>query len=157
MPVSQVQVRCQLENVTNLQAPGDDFQYCIKTKCGSCGEVSEKWQYVAVDEVVAVPHSRGSCNMLVKCKLCGRTNTLDVLADKKKTYTMEDVPSFKVIIAFECRGLSVVDFQFGKGWQCQGVDSRTPFTDLDLDEEWCDYDEEANLPVGITELEYKVT
>ncbi|XP_050720489.1 CXXC motif containing zinc binding protein-like isoform X2 [Eriocheir sinensis] len=128
-----------------------------QTKCGSCGEVSEKWQYVAVDEVVAVPHSRGSCNMLVKCKLCGRTNTLDVLADKKKTYTMEDVPSFKVIIAFECRGLSVVDFQFGKGWQCQGVDSRTPFTDLDLDEEWCDYDEEANLPVGITELEYKVT
>lgn len=31
---------------------------------------------------------------------------------------MEDVPSFKVIIAFECRGLSVVDFQFGVSQWC---------------------------------------
>ncbi|KAG0727086.1 UPF0587 protein C1orf123 [Chionoecetes opilio] len=79
----------------------------------------------------------------------------NVLTNKKQMYTADDVPGYKVIIAFECRGLSVVDFQFRQGWQCEGVDSRTPFTDLDLDEEWCDYDEEANCPVGITELEYK--
>ena len=97
-----MQVRAQLENVTNLQAPGDDFLYCIKvrererererisksmvdilpffpplqTRCGSCGEVSEKWQYVSGEERVDVPHSRGACNMVVKCKLCGRLNTL---------------------------------------------------------------------------------
>lgn len=43
-----------------------------------------------------------------------------------------------------------------KGWQCKGSESGTPFLDLDLDEEWCDYDEDGNCPVGISELEYKI-
>ncbi|XP_071516987.1 CXXC motif containing zinc binding protein isoform X2 [Panulirus ornatus] len=154
--VYKVAIRAQFENVTNLEAPGDDFQYCIKTKCNSCNEMSEKWQYVSGDEHIDVPGSRGTCNMLFKCKLCNHVNTLIVLTSKKQVYTAEDVPKFKEIIAFECRGMSVADFQFGGGWQCEGVDSKTRFTDLNLDEEWCEYDEEANCPVGISELEHKI-
>lgn len=41
---------------------------------------------------------------------------LDVLTSKKQVYTADDVPSFKVIAAFECRGMSVIDFQFGVSW-----------------------------------------
>ncbi|KAK3878060.1 hypothetical protein Pcinc_017272 [Petrolisthes cinctipes] len=157
MPVYQVSIRAQLENVTNLHAPGDNFQYCIKTKCNSCNEVTKKWQFVSADERVDIPGSRGTGNYVSKCKLCNRTSSLDVLTSKKQAYTADDVPSFKVIIAFECRGMSVVDFQFGEGWACDGQESGTPFTDLSLgDEDWCDYDEDGSCPVGITELEYKV-
>ncbi|KAK8723827.1 hypothetical protein OTU49_011562 [Cherax quadricarinatus] len=156
MPVYKVAIRAQLENVTNLQAPGDDFQYCIKVKCTSCGEVTDKWQYVSADEQVEVPKSRGTCNLLIKCKLCSRVNNADVLSDTKKPYTADDVPKFKEIIAFECRGISIAAFKFGDGWQCEGVESHTPFTDLNLDDEWCEYDESADCPVGISELQYKI-
>ncbi|KAG7167981.1 CXXC motif containing zinc binding protein-like [Homarus americanus] len=142
MPVYKVTIRAQFENVTNLEAPGEDF--------------SEKWQYVSADEQVDTPKSRGTCNMAVKCKLCNRHSTLDVLRSRQQRYTAEDIPNFKEIIAFECRGISVVNFKFGDGWQCQGTDSKTPFTNLSLDEEWCEYDENANCPVGISELEYKI-
>lgn len=37
----------------------------------------------------------------------------DVLISKKQAYTADDVPGFKEIIAFECRGMSIADFQFG--------------------------------------------
>lgn len=156
MPVYKVAIKAQFENVTDLEAPGEDFQYCIKTQCNTCNEVSEKWQYVSWDEQVEMPGSRGTCNMLYKCKLCNRVNTMDVLVQKKKLYTADDVPKMKEVIAFECRGMSVVNFKFGKGWQCKGSESGTPFLDLDLDEEWCDYDEDGNCPVGISELEYKI-
>lgn len=152
----KVAIRAQLENVTNLQALGDDFQYCIKTRCNSCNEVSEKWQYVSAAEKVDVPKSRGTCNMLIRCKLCNRVNTMDVLSDRKQAYTIDDVPNFKEIIAFECRGLSIASFKFSDGWQCEGAESKTAFTGLSLDEEWCEYDENANCPVGISEVEYKI-
>ena len=37
----------------------------------------------------------------------------DVLLQHKKKYTIDDVPNFKDIIAFECRGSTIVEFKFG--------------------------------------------
>ncbi|XP_064122948.1 CXXC motif containing zinc binding protein-like isoform X1 [Macrobrachium nipponense] len=154
--VFKVAIRAQLENITALEAPGDDFQYCIKIKCTSCNEEADKWQYVSADEQVEMPGSRGVCNLLIKCKLCKKINSMDVLMQHKKLYNADDVPNLKEIIAFDCRGLAVTGFQFGEGWQCKGAESGTQFTILNLDEDWCDYDEKQNCTVGITELEYKI-
>merc|ERR1712179_519533 len=125
MPVFQIQMKAQLENVTNVSAPGEDFQYVIKIRCNSCNEICEKWLYVSADEILEIPGSRGNTNMVYKCKLCKKSHTLDVLLQHSKMYTIEDVPNFKEIIAFECRGISVVDFKFGNGWNCEGAESRT--------------------------------
>lgn len=35
LQVYKVAIRAQFENVTNLEAPGDDFQYCIKVNIDS--------------------------------------------------------------------------------------------------------------------------
>lgn len=37
----------------------------------------------------------------------------DVLTKRQKPYLEEDVPKFKEIIAFECRGLAIEEFRFG--------------------------------------------
>ncbi|CAL4137476.1 unnamed protein product, partial [Meganyctiphanes norvegica] len=156
MPVFKIQMSAQLENITNITAPGDDFQYVIKIRCNSCNEVCDKWLYISADESAEIPGSRGNANMVYKCKLCKKTHTLDVLLQHRKPYTIDDVPNFKEIIAFECRGISVVEFKFADGWSCEGSESGTKFEDLCLDEDWCDYDEESNQPVGISELESKI-
>ncbi|RXG67181.1 hypothetical protein Avbf_01247 [Armadillidium vulgare] len=146
-----------MEGVTDLEAPGDDFQYQVKLRCNSCSEVSEKWQFISADEKIEMQGSRGVCNYQAKCKLCNRISSLDVCLQQKGKYTADDVPNFKTVIAFECRGLSICDFQFGEGWKCKGVESKTVFENLDLSEDWCDYDEEAKEPVGISELEFNIT
>jgi rubredoxin len=43
------------------------------------------------------------------------------------------------IATFECRGVDIVDFEPRDGWQCQGIDSKTKFTDIDLSDDFCDY------------------
>ena len=45
----------------------------------------------------------------------------------------------------------------GEGWACQGVESNTKFSAIDLSEnkEWMDYDEKAKQAVAINEIEFK--
>ena len=56
-----LQIKAQLENVTNLLAAGEDFRWFMKTKCASCGEVSSEFQYVTQVESapLKVPLSGG--------------------------------------------------------------------------------------------------
>ena len=42
-----------------------------------------------------------------------RKHFSDVLTKAQRAYTAEDMPAFKEIVSFECRGLAVVDFRFG--------------------------------------------
>ncbi|EMP33577.1 Protein mago nashi like protein 2 [Chelonia mydas] len=41
-----LQLKATLENITNLRPVGEDFRWYLKMKCGNCGEISEKWQYL---------------------------------------------------------------------------------------------------------------
>lgn len=42
------------------------------------------------------------------------------------------------------------------GWSCESSESRKKFEDLCLDEDFFDYDDEANCPIGISEIETKI-
>nr|XP_054948603.1 CXXC motif containing zinc binding protein isoform X3 [Pan paniscus] len=41
-----LQLKATLENITNLRPVGEDFRWYLKMKCGNCGEISDKWQYI---------------------------------------------------------------------------------------------------------------
>nr|KAF6504561.1 CXXC motif containing zinc binding protein [Rousettus aegyptiacus] len=103
-------------------------------KCGSCGEISEKWQYIRQMDSVALKGGRGSASMVQKCKLCARENSIDILSSTIKSYNAEDNEKFKTIVEFECRGLEPVDFQ---------------------PQDWTDYDEKAQESVGIYEVTHQ--
>jgi len=69
---------------------------------------------------------------------------------------VEDSNKFKNIIAFDCRGLMIVDFSPRNGFKCRGVESNTVFEDINLEEkEWVDYDDRQNQPVGIYEVQHQ--
>ncbi|XP_045440574.1 CXXC motif containing zinc binding protein isoform X3 [Pipistrellus kuhlii] len=80
-------------------------------KCGNCGEISEKWQYIRLMDSVALKGGRGSASMVQKCKLCARENSIEILSSTIRSYNVEDNEKFKTIVEFECRGLEPVDFQ----------------------------------------------
>ncbi|KAF2353121.1 Protein of unknown function DUF866 eukaryotic [Trinorchestia longiramus] len=156
MPVFKVLMKCQLENLTNIRVPSQDFDYNLKVQCTSCNEVSDKWQVVSSSESHQLPGSRGEAHYVAKCKLCSKVNSLNVLVNAQGSYTAEDVPRFKAIASFECRGLTVQSFRFGDGWSCDSTESKKTFTDVCLDEDFCDYDDLGNCPVSVTEVEWKI-
>ncbi|XP_041277259.1 CXXC motif containing zinc binding protein isoform X2 [Onychostruthus taczanowskii] len=125
-------------------------------KCGNCGEVSEKWQYLRLMDSAPLKGGRGSATMVQKCKLCSRENSIDILSQTIKPYNAEDSEKFKTIVEFECRGLEPVDFQPQAGFAAEGAESGTPFNDINLlEKDWNDYDEKTKESVGIYEVTHK--
>ncbi|XP_054157013.1 CXXC motif containing zinc binding protein-like isoform X2 [Oppia nitens] len=151
-----LQLKANLENVTNLTASGQDFRWYIKFKCNNCGEESDKWVYLSLEEEFPIKGSRGSAHLVTKCKLCSRESSIEILPDTQSMYTSDDSNQFKTIIGFDCRGLSIIDFSPRIGFACESVDSGRQFNDINLEEkEWVDYDEDSRQSVGIYEVEHK--
>ncbi|KAK2703317.1 hypothetical protein QYM36_018227 [Artemia franciscana] len=79
-----LQISCDLENIAALSPVGEDFRWYLKFKCQSCGDKSEKWQYITQEESVPLKGGRGSANLVIKCKLCGRENSAVLLLRQKE-------------------------------------------------------------------------
>uniref|UniRef100_A0A1I7X1N2 HNH_5 domain-containing protein n=1 Tax=Heterorhabditis bacteriophora TaxID=37862 RepID=A0A1I7X1N2_HETBA len=47
-----------------------------QVRCTNCGEAPDHWQYIVLNEKAEVPGSRGEVNLIEKCKLCSRLNTI---------------------------------------------------------------------------------
>ncbi|XP_038622149.1 CXXC motif containing zinc binding protein isoform X1 [Tachyglossus aculeatus] len=151
-----LQLRATLEGVTGLRPVGDDFRWYLKMKCGSCGEISEKWQYIRLMDSVPLKGGRGKASMVQKCRLCSRENSIDILSNSIRPYNAEDSETFKTIVEFECRGLEPVDFQPQAGFAAEGTESKTPFGDINLQEkDWNDYDETLKAAVGIYDVTHQ--
>ncbi|RWS24552.1 UPF0587 protein-like protein [Leptotrombidium deliense] len=175
-----LQIKANLENVTNLTAVGDDFRWFLKIRntfttsfniqftCANCGEASDKWLYltaeafkkqetdcILIKEKMPIKGSRGEANLVLKCKLCSRENTVSLIENSLSTYTIDDSNNFKTIVAFECRGVEPNDFSARNGFSAEGVESNTKFENINLEEDWVDYDEKSKESVGIYELTHK--
>ncbi|XP_053549430.1 CXXC motif containing zinc binding protein isoform X1 [Bombina bombina] len=151
-----LQFKATLENISGLRPLGEDFRWFLKLKCGNCGEVSDKWQYITQMDSVPLKGGRGSASMVQKCKLCSRENSIDILSSSLRPYNAEDSDTFKTIVEFECRGLEPVDFQPQAGFAAEGAETGTRFNEINLQEkDWTDYDEKAKESVGIYEVTHQ--
>ncbi|XP_040216394.1 CXXC motif containing zinc binding protein [Rana temporaria] len=151
-----LQLKANLENITQLHPVGDDFRWFLKLKCGNCAEVSDKWQYITLMDSTPLKGGRGSASMVQKCKLCSRENSIDILSTSMQPYNAEDNEKFKTIVEFECRGLEPIDFQPQAGFAAEGAETGTPFNEINLQEkDWTDYDEKAKESVGIYEVTHQ--
>ncbi|XP_066919020.1 CXXC motif containing zinc binding protein-like isoform X2 [Clytia hemisphaerica] len=150
-----LQIKAQLEFLTDLKPESEDFRWYIKVKCLNCGEESKSFIYLTLLESNALKGGRGQASMVSKCKLCSRENSIDILKDTISSYTFEDSESFKTVVAFECRGMEPIEFSPRAGWVAKGAETTSSFT-VDLTEgDWCDFDERSGESVGIYEIEHK--
>jgi len=152
-----LQISARLENVEKVEVCGEDFRYFIKTLCCNCGETSDKWQYVALNELMEGRTGRSECHMKIKCKGCQREISLLIIEDSIKPYVFnEDTPeAFQTIAVFEGRGMEIAEFDFRTGWKVKALNSSTVFENVDLTDDWADYDEKSGESVGIYELKHK--
>ncbi|CAH4035027.1 unnamed protein product [Pieris brassicae] len=121
----------------------------------SCGEESDKFHDLTEAEKVPQKHNRSESNLLIKCKLCSRENSIDVIEGSNGILTSEDENKFKTIVIFDCRGVEPVDFQPKSGWIAEAEHNGKKFEEVDLSEkEWAEYDEKNQNSVGVYELEW---
>ncbi|TGZ64821.1 hypothetical protein CRM22_006191 [Opisthorchis felineus] len=149
-----LQLKCDLDNVTNLRASGDDFRWYVQAKCTNCGQEFPDFIYVCPAERVALKDSRGDANLIIRCKFCNRVGNVDIVSGSDAAYNAEDSGQFKTILVFECRGVELIAFSPRVGWSANGLDSGTSFVDISLsDKNWCDYDDKGDCEVNIFNVE----
>ncbi|GMH06956.1 hypothetical protein Nepgr_008796 [Nepenthes gracilis] len=151
-------ISADLENLTNLQPQGgcDDsaFAYYFKLKCGNCGEVSPKETCLSLNETVPIPKSRGTTNLVQKCKFCDREGTVTMITGRGQPLTQEASEAGKSsrLMVFDCRGFEPLEFAFYGGWKVESV-AGTTYDDVDLSAgEFAEYDEKGECPVMISNL-----
>lgn len=73
----ELQVQAELSNVASLTAP-PNYPWHLTIKCTACGEVTPKPVVISADAVVEGIRG-GDVTARLKCKLCGRVNTVLLL------------------------------------------------------------------------------
>ncbi|VDN54462.1 unnamed protein product [Dracunculus medinensis] len=112
-------MKASLVNITELQpADVENFRWHFQLKCTNCGEKPDHWQYAIISETMEVPGGRGLANIVIKCKLCERVNTLREL--------LECIFTTVIVQRIICRSFST--------WLAKSTQSNTVFDDIDLTE-----------------------
>ncbi|KAM4896153.1 CXXC motif containing zinc binding protein isoform 2-T2 [Sylvia borin] len=174
-----LQLRATLENITRLRAEGEDFRWYLKLKCGNCGEVSEKWQYLRLMDSAPLKGGRGSATMVQKCKLCSRENSIGTCLDPDQASSISQLSlQSPALLGTVCKELSpgissllhwcLSSQQAHPGHHIQGLaeDSEKFKTIVEFEcrglepvdfqpQDWNDYDEKTKESVGIYEVTHK--
>ncbi|KAK6026457.1 hypothetical protein OSTOST_07588, partial [Ostertagia ostertagi] len=157
-PALSLEIKCNMVGVTDF-TPSDpeNHRWFLKFRCMNCGESRDYWQYVVINEVLEVPGSRGEANLVEKCKLCNRVNTVAIIQDSIGKYdAAEHNEEWQSMIQLDCRGLEPIDFDPRMGWTAVGTESGTVFDDIDLSEKaWADYDEKVGEATEIGDFEVR--
>ncbi|KAI8125004.1 UPF0587 protein [Lucilia cuprina] len=152
-----LQISANLENIEELKTCHPDYAFFIKITCTNCGETSDKWHDITESERTQQDsRNPNGFNFYMKCKMCGRENSIDVVEKSNDVYTQEDSGKFKTIVVFDCRGAEPVEFSPRVGWIVRSVDNGQTFEEVDLSEDdWVDFDEKNNNSVGVYEFASK--
>jgi hypothetical protein len=85
------------------------------------------------------------------CKFCKSSpGTIDIIWKSLHAYSDERNGQFQPLVQIECRGWEPREFIPSNGiFKCRGSESNTPFNEVDLSEDWAEYDEKAKESVEI--------
>jgi hypothetical protein len=56
------------------------------------------------------------------------------------------------VLKLECRGWDIVQWHPRDGWTADALESQSKWENIDLSDEWCEYDEKSEAPVGISDV-----
>ncbi|KAH8279409.1 UPF0587 protein GA18326 [Drosophila bipectinata] len=152
-----LQISATLENVDRLETSHPDYPFFVKLVCSNCGEQSDKWHDITeAERVQQDTRNAAGFNFYMKCKMCSRENSIDIVEKTNAAYTADDAGSFKTIVIFDCRGVEPVEFSPRAGWRVSSSENGQTFEDVDLSEDdWVEYDQKNNNSVGIYEFASK--
>ncbi|KAJ3326747.1 hypothetical protein HDU76_012681 [Blyttiomyces sp. JEL0837] len=158
MPKYVLSLKAELENLTNLQPNGSNYEWSFKVVCTNCREEKDGFVQFNAEDEVPLPTGRGEVNFVMKCPGCKSVGNATILKETLKPYTKSG--QFQPIVTIESRGMDFVGWQptHGQSFKAEGEESGTTFDDIEFEDgtlDWVGYDDEGKCPVGVTEIEGK--
>eukprot|EP00599_Poterioochromonas_sp_BG-1_P011709 CAMPEP_0173158986 /NCGR_PEP_ID=MMETSP1105-20130129/16786_1 /TAXON_ID=2985 /ORGANISM="Ochromonas sp., Strain BG-1" /LENGTH=161 /DNA_ID=CAMNT_0014077225 /DNA_START=48 /DNA_END=533 /DNA_ORIENTATION=+ len=157
MPQFYLKVKADLENIKSLTpSVGNLWKLDIQTPGG--GEVRNGIT-ISSDDVYPLEGSRGEANFVIKWPYATDQSYIKILTNNrgvKPSYTSDDSGNYVTILGLECRNIEPTAWHPSFDFVIESSEGTT-FDKVDLsDRDWADYDEENDLSVSITNLEYKI-
>ena len=154
MPTYVLSIKCELENIERL-TPLESNHWKFDVE-GSSGDIKEGITVSSVDEM-ELDNSRGIANFVMKWHGDREQSHIKIVPIKKVdgTYKATDSGNYVQILAMECRGLVPVKWHP----MCDFSATSTggfKFDEVDLSDDWAEYDEENDDSVSIMGLESKI-
>jgi outer membrane protease len=113
---------------------------------------------ITTEDVLPLDGSRGEANFIIKWPYANDQAYIKIVDHKslEKAYTEDDSGEFVSILALECRGVEPIAWHPSLDFAVESTGG-TPFANVDLsDRDWAEFDEEHDLSVSITDVEYKI-
>lgn len=74
-----LEINANLDNIDEIKTEHPNYTFFIKIKCTNCGEISDKWHSICENEKTDDSKNPKGSNFFMKCKLCSRENTIDII------------------------------------------------------------------------------
>lgn len=137
-----------VENVATISGTEETkWHVTLKDTVGT--ETRKVW--ISSDEDIEIEGSRGTANFVMKWKESKRQCNVTLTAIETWNSDSNDDP----LAVFECRNCEIVDWHPADGFAVTSSEG-TEFEDVDLSDDWADYDEEADCSVSISNLAWKI-
>lgn len=155
MVVQVIWAKAEFENVASLQIPGD-HEWVLDVEVG--GEL-RKGVTVCAREILEVPNSRGTANLVIKVdkNIFATINIVDIPKVVKSSEITCSDEGLVPVLGLECRGCEIRGWSPTGFYQAKSALSDTVFPEVDLQTgEWCDFDAEGGQPVSILNFQCEV-
>ncbi|EPX72500.1 DUF866 domain-containing protein [Schizosaccharomyces octosporus yFS286] len=148
-------LQAELVGVSNLSPKEEEaFYYMFEVECGSCHDIHENPIGICRSEVHDIPGSKGEANLIWTCKNCKRTSTISIVS---RFHPYTNSQSQQRLLELECRGCELVKFVPDGEWVAKGEANGTQFTEIELEDDWYDYDENAGSEVSISDMQWTIS
>lgn len=154
MPKFLIEIKAELANISEFSIISD-YDWKFKIECSKCHERDGPVNFKASEDVEHT-NSRGSSQLVMKCKFCKSEGYLDIIPKSVTSYTAQDSDQWKQFVIVEGRGWEPVEIIFDEGFKALGT-TGTVFEEVILDEDWADYDEAIKESVEIMALEKRIS
>jgi len=170
MTVFVLEVKGELDNCTFAAAPNNEYKISVKNPLNDY----EKKEGVTIQlsELVELENAHVSdCHLAVKFEGANKFATLTILPStstllkpKKKNSpsfvptAVTETETWTSILAVECRGLEPCDYMSGDDEFVVTSEGGSTFNEeIDFSDEWCEYCEKGDAPVGVSNFQYRWT
>jgi hypothetical protein len=153
MPFFMLYIKADIEHIKSFRPHLRRF--CVTLTSGS-EERSGVW--LDPSETYESPGGRSETNLVIRFEGAKQAATVDFVENSGQAdcYSEDDSGQWVPIQCFECRGCEITSFSPQDDWVVVGESGQLFDEEVDLSEDWCDYDEGADVSPEISGFETKV-
>jgi len=154
MVVLNLKLKVISENAKEISIDEENYNWCFKIECLHCHIEQPNEIYFSSNDEVEMQKGHGTANFIMKCKECKKIMTLGINNRSNKNpfvLNIENGNDEGIICGFECRGCKITEWTPKEGINIEAYETEKIFEDVDITNEWCDYDENSQKTVSLLE------